>query len=746
MSATPRAHGRRAIALGLTAAAVTALAGPAAAGASSRSPFAALGTPKTPTARAGVALDRLERAAAAQVPRSLAAATAHRERVASAAWRAERRRSRHAFGGLVPRDALRLTEQQFGGDVRGASHVPGLGLTAGRVVAWHGTNRATIDPPGPRRRADVVSTLPMRAGGGAGELAPIDLGLTGGAGGWTPRNAAVPVRLPGHADGAATVGDIGLTASLGDGGAARAAGRMLGDGAVFYPDAGTDADLTTAPTVGGLETFFTLRSVDAPQDGTLRLHLPTGARLVAQDDGSVAIVRGTATIGTVSAPRAFDAQGTAVPTTASVDGDAITIHTAHRSGDYAYPILVDPDVVLDGFDGLNTDSISTVDGYGDPALVPTNPDNGTWYGSDGASVHTHGAGGSHLDLADDVGLEPGSQTEVWAWLPPNGTSHLYSADFGPFTFDLGGDADDSGDTVTFVIDTPEYQATSSTGAATVDDEVTLTDEDATDPDASTVPIAGMLLSRETYDPATSTDPHTVALHGAAFEVDAPYPAERADIDGPVLAGAQSTDLTVYTNQTELDGAQGDATSIHGVKKTVITAQHGTDPEFELGSDVDPCTDVAPDLCPTSFHGTMDMDLSSFVEGETYRLRLRAYDSANRRSAAQGLNLVLDQTAPDIDLGGDVAALDGTTTSSTATLDLTADASDALSGLDQVWVEDSAVEWGSGGISCSDDPCDPATFHVPLGLLSNGPHTLTVHATDIAGNESTEHVTFTVTGH
>ncbi|SEH12820.1 hypothetical protein [Thermoleophilum album] len=41
-------------------------------------------------------------------------------------------------------------------------------------------------------------------------------------------------------------------------------------------------------------------------------------------------------------PQAHDANGKPVPVTASVNGNTLTLHVPHTTGNYAYPIVVDP--------------------------------------------------------------------------------------------------------------------------------------------------------------------------------------------------------------------------------------------------------------------------------------------------------------------------------------------------------------------------------------------------------------------
>ncbi len=168
---------------------------------------------------------------------------------------------------------------------------------------------------------------------------------SGGA--FQPVRAASAVRIPQRLGEGVRLSDAALSLTPVD-----ARGRALGgtdgrrDGStVFYAGTATAADTLVKPTSSGFEEDTVLRSVDSPQQLLFRIGLPVGARL--QRDGSSGGARVSAygqTIATVPAPSAMDAEGTPVPVTMRVSGDDLTLTVAHRSGDYRYPIVVDPSV------------------------------------------------------------------------------------------------------------------------------------------------------------------------------------------------------------------------------------------------------------------------------------------------------------------------------------------------------------------------------------------------------------------
>ncbi|MDQ5809027.1 MAG: hypothetical protein M3320_10150, partial [Actinomycetota bacterium] len=71
--------------------------------------------------------------------------------------------------------------------------------------------------------------------------------------------------------------------------------------------------------------------------------------------GGVAIVRGRQVVATISAPRAWDAAGRAVPASMRIDGDELVVRVRHRAAGVRHPVLVDPalEEVFSDFDGYN---------------------------------------------------------------------------------------------------------------------------------------------------------------------------------------------------------------------------------------------------------------------------------------------------------------------------------------------------------------------------------------------------------
>ena len=99
----------------------------------------------------------------------------------------------------------------------------------------------------------------------------------------------------------------------------------------------------------------------------LDLDLPAGAELRPADGqpGALDVIRDGKTIAHVTAPATVDAQGAPVTTTARTDGDDLILDVKHRGEDYAYPLMVDPQVLgMVGYHWSDYDLRTNAAGWG----------------------------------------------------------------------------------------------------------------------------------------------------------------------------------------------------------------------------------------------------------------------------------------------------------------------------------------------------------------------------------------------
>lgn len=258
---------------------------------------------------------------------------------------AERRRSRTAFEGLSPAQALSVARQeQQPLLVEPLWQAPVLDHGE-RIERFDSPNSAlvAVADSGVPSRVEALGA-PMAAGpvpgrAAAEDLRPVDLSLHRASGGWRPVRSAVATTLPLDASGRISVGDV-LSVGLGHAGNP-ADGVSTAETKLFYPEVAADTDAVVEPLPDGVSVSWVVRSAAAPQRLPLDIE---GARPAAtvRSDGSLTLHDADGLAGTVSPPRAWDADGTAIPARIVVAGAAVEVVVEHRERDVRYPIAVDP--------------------------------------------------------------------------------------------------------------------------------------------------------------------------------------------------------------------------------------------------------------------------------------------------------------------------------------------------------------------------------------------------------------------
>jgi RHS repeat-associated protein len=328
---------------------------------------------------------------------------------------------------------LALAEQQFGRELRPAPRHIVSPPEHGRIVRYLGQNVAQVaDAKGHTQLA--VSSIPLQTPKRHGKLAPIDLALRRTKTGFGPINSSVPVAIPDRLGTGVTVGTPGLTFNLDAPRAADTRGTLSGNN-VFYPSVAADTDALISDVPTGAEVSWLLRSANSPEERALKFDLPRGATLQKASDGSVRILTDAGPIGMVGAVSAVDAQGQVVPTRMSVSDQSVVVHVAHRSGDYAYPILVDPVVenwmICDlGNPSPNTScnwkNGWTTDFTGWTSVAP-HP----------SRIYTGTLGG--LDIVVNGGpLTAGTDLGQWIWPTYGSTTFISRAEFGYTKYAVSG--------------------------------------------------------------------------------------------------------------------------------------------------------------------------------------------------------------------------------------------------------------------------------------------------------------------
>jgi RHS repeat-associated protein len=274
---------------------------------------------------------RLAKARAARRRRWLGSSAAIEQRVAS----------RKAFHGMAAVASERLLGHDFGSWLAAVSANPARSIAAkGTVVRYLGDSRALVRTA--HGLSVETSSVPLRVGQSGESERPVDLSLRQTALAFVAVNPLQAVSVSRRLSGGVAVGSAGIRV-IPQG--ADVAGGVIDGQDVFFADVATDEDAVISPTIRGADLSTVLRSQMSPERIVYHADLPSGATLQAVDGGAL-IVRDGKALARVFEPVARDAQGTAVPVTMAVSGDEIVVTVALRGRSVAYPVLVDPEVVI----------------------------------------------------------------------------------------------------------------------------------------------------------------------------------------------------------------------------------------------------------------------------------------------------------------------------------------------------------------------------------------------------------------
>jgi len=270
----------------------------------------------------------------------------HEAYLASPEAAAERQQSRTAYTDSSGSQARSLLEDEFAATLRELDLDAARAVDELRIEEFRGERVALLDPPAGEEPTLYVSPFPLRIEEGA-EKRRIDLRLDPASGGYAPRQPLVDLALPERLrDGI----DLGGELKIGLEGAADAAALAVGEHDLLYPEAGPDTDLLAAPRSRGVELFWQLRSPESAEEFVLDLDLPAGAELRPALEGGAEVVRDGERLALIPPPVAADAQEREVEVSMVVEGNSLRLAAPHRELDLAYPLLVDPNFIVDGFD------------------------------------------------------------------------------------------------------------------------------------------------------------------------------------------------------------------------------------------------------------------------------------------------------------------------------------------------------------------------------------------------------------
>ncbi len=257
----------------------------------------------------------------------------------------EREASQTKYEGLGGREAVSLAQASFPGLVDNSAGGPPP-LAVGQKITGFVDGSAAQVELGEGQQGVIESVTPMAIASSPGHWVAINLGLSEGSNGFSLANPLVELAIPKRlASGVGVPGsEVALTPVDGTGAALGGSEGVVAGAVVVYANTQLDTDTVIKPTTFGFDAIGLLRSSRSPQELDYKLSLPAGASLVQEaSTGLVRVVKEGATIGMVAPPSASDAAGTPVPVKMSVTGDAVAIDVNDRTGSYQYPIEVDPE-------------------------------------------------------------------------------------------------------------------------------------------------------------------------------------------------------------------------------------------------------------------------------------------------------------------------------------------------------------------------------------------------------------------
>jgi tripartite motif-containing protein 71 len=294
-------------------------------------------------------------------------------RRASAGAFLARERSRTEFTHLGVARAMQVVREAFPTLVEQRSGGAPVLPAGERIVRYLSPRIAQLELPG-GKRAVVESFGPMAKRTASGRLTSINLALRDVGGSYVPVASDIAVRIPKRLGEGVRTPEDGVSLTPVD-----AAGNPLAgiegtvDGAsVLYANTQADSDTVAKPTSRGVELGAVLRSIESPHQFYYRVGMPNGASLVqGQEQGLVQVVSNGGEIATIMPPSAVDASGTQVPVTMSIKGDSLILEVGDYSGEYQYPIEVDPELASTEDRSL-TGAVFPIEPYkGGTAWVPT---------------------------------------------------------------------------------------------------------------------------------------------------------------------------------------------------------------------------------------------------------------------------------------------------------------------------------------------------------------------------------------
>jgi YD repeat-containing protein len=584
----------------------------------------------------------------------------------------------------------------------------------------------------------VQSLAPVAVDTGDGHWAAVNLTPQETTSGFEPQRPLVAVRIPKHlAEGARIPGiGVSLTPVDADGHPLSGSDGVTDGMGVLFANTQADADTLLKPSSFGLEASTVLRSVASPEALYYRVGVPHGARLVASPAGPGAeVVNEGVAVARIKPPVAIDAAGTPVPASMSVSGDTVIVSVKHDEGSYAYPIVVDPELAGYWQEWSN--------------VVPGNWEFHEWVG------YTYEIAGAELRMKHEPGSFQTNDYAVWSektkgytkifdvyvkdelypWSSPDGHSRdtpswleafieTYKPGVGTENWtELTGSPYRSEATVCGAAGCASAEGTNENNAFAF--ELTTRNAGST--------------GEQFYAHAEQVSTGVAQQYGKHSTVG--YNTTSGEIEGTpnVMAGSGKW-LGPHTGKLEFHSEDGGL----GVSEHMVEVKGAAGWEKVSGINWLPTGSCAGIQCAATEHeiqsyNTMTQNGAQPLPEPEAHIRVAARSTMPYSSSAEhgeGESTVkVDAVAPhNITLTGLVSKGEGEVQLGEVEAHLKVEATDAGSGVGKIAVGIDGKEIGKAGGSCSLSPCTAGSEWSLNGAeIGSGAHTLTVVATDNAGN-------------
>lgn len=712
-----------------------------------------------------------------EIRRALAEARARQSEEAAARERPQARerraRSRTAYRGLGRAEALATNRARHAGIFR-ARPWRSLDLLPGeRVDEYRGSHGALVAAED--RRVLAESTLPLRAKGAAGILAPVDLSLEERAAGYEPRVPLTPVRIGSDVREGIVFARAGFSFRLLS---ARADPGLLADGKAFFANTAEDTDFLVRPVPVGVETFFSVRSPEAPERTVLRfaasdtngpaVRLVEVPRMPLGAQPEIHVLLGADLVGTIEPPAAVDAAGENVPVRYEARGADLLLTYPHRDRDFEYPVLVDPIVSGAVKENWNLDgdgnTVPGTDTWPDWTWAP-NPSN-LWAGYSSTDPGNRG-----LTVWTAPATFSDGMYGEWLWQAPR-QSFMERADFGYVTttnyagqgmctiegiwspsrgnWDFGQWLD--------VYNNYGSSPTLRSGEACRSDLANNYKAHCVgwyDPPAgrtaSCVPGVGpdpyqgtpgnmMVFGMLKNGAGNTTSYPAVRMEGATIWL---YDNDVPNLSAPSHNGLPSDwvkDANITTSVSASEPAPGlgvYAFNLFRPGASTLTLYARPDGSTTSDANGGICRGDRMGRCPVSASGQFTWSTGGMTDG-TQTVTLIAYDAVQKQSTPRTWQVKVDRSGPRIELSGALASMNGKWTASDHALRIDAfdgDAANPRSGVKSIEVLVDNTRAFYAEQSAGDNAPMSRDWTYKALDYGEGPHTIEVVATDRAGNST-----------